>query len=46
MLQPEDLGRIIRFVAEMPPHVCMNEILVSPTWNRIFLGGADLKRPG
>ncbi len=44
MLQPEDLGRTIRFIAEMPPHVCVNEILISPTWNRIFLGASDLKR--
>ena len=44
MLQPDDLGRTIRFVAEMPPHACVNEILISPTWNRIFLGAADLKR--
>jgi NADP-dependent 3-hydroxy acid dehydrogenase YdfG len=44
MLQAEDLGRTIRFIAEMPPHVCINEILISPTWNRIFLGAADLKR--
>jgi NADP-dependent 3-hydroxy acid dehydrogenase YdfG len=44
MLRPEDLGETIRFVAEMPPHVCVNEILISPTWNRIVLGGAELKR--
>jgi NADP-dependent 3-hydroxy acid dehydrogenase YdfG len=44
MLQPEDLGRTIRFIAEMPAHVCINEILISPTWNRIFLGADDLKR--
>lgn len=37
MLQPEDLGRTVAFVADMPPHVCINEILVSPTWNRTFL---------
>ena len=37
MLQPEDLGKTIAFVANMPPHVCMNEILISPTWNRSFL---------
>ncbi|MEO8303761.1 MAG: SDR family oxidoreductase [Betaproteobacteria bacterium] len=44
MLQPDDLGRTIRFIAEMPPHACINEILISPTWNRIFLGASDLKR--
>lgn len=37
MLQPEDLGRTIAFVANMPSHVCVNEILISPTWNRTFL---------
>jgi NADP-dependent 3-hydroxy acid dehydrogenase YdfG len=37
MLQPEDLGRTIAFVASMPPHVCLNEILISPTWNRGFV---------
>ena len=44
MLQPEDLGRTIRFVAEMPAHVCVNEILISPTWNRFFVGGQDIAR--
>jgi NADP-dependent 3-hydroxy acid dehydrogenase YdfG len=37
MLQPDDLGRTILFVANMPPHVCVNEILISPTWNRSFV---------
>ena len=36
MLQPNDLGDLIRYVATLPPHVCINEILVSPTWNRMF----------
>ena len=37
MLQPEDLGRTIAFVASMPPRVCINEILISPTHNRGFI---------
>ena len=37
MLQPEDLGRTIAFVASMPPHACINEILISPTHNRGFV---------
>jgi NADP-dependent 3-hydroxy acid dehydrogenase YdfG len=37
MLQPEDVGRTIAFIANMPPHVCINEVLISPTWNRGFL---------
>ena len=44
MLQPDDLGRTIRFIAEMPAHACINEIVISPTWNRIVLGASDLKR--
>jgi NADP-dependent 3-hydroxy acid dehydrogenase YdfG len=36
MLQPADLGRTIAFIAGMPPHVCINEVLISPTWNRSF----------
>ena len=42
MLQPEDLGRTIRFVAETPPHVCLNEIVITPTWNRLLLGGREI----
>ena len=37
MLQPEDVGRTIAFIANMPQHVCINEVLISPTWNRSFL---------
>jgi NADP-dependent 3-hydroxy acid dehydrogenase YdfG len=37
MLQPDDLGRTIAFVANLPPRVCVNEILISPTWNRGFI---------
>ena len=44
MLQAEDCGEIIAFIARMPPHVCINELTVSPTWNRGFVAqakGAD-----
>lgn len=44
MLQEEDLGRTIRFVAEMPPRACINELVISPVWNRLYIGGEDLKR--
>ena len=44
MLQEEDLGRTIRFIAEMPAHVCINELVISPVWNRLYLGGDELKR--
>jgi NADP-dependent 3-hydroxy acid dehydrogenase YdfG len=42
MLKMEDLGRVVRFVAESPSHVCINEIVVTPTWNRLILGGGEM----
>jgi NADP-dependent 3-hydroxy acid dehydrogenase YdfG len=41
MLQAEDLGRAILFVASLPPRACVNELIISPTWNRFFLGGLE-----
>ena len=41
MLQPEDLGRAIHFVATLPPRVCINELMITPTWNRFLLGGLE-----
>ncbi|MFC6637315.1 SDR family oxidoreductase [Sulfitobacter sediminilitoris] len=41
MLKAEDLGSVVRYIAEAPPHVCLNEILISPTWNRSFVGVAE-----
>jgi NADP-dependent 3-hydroxy acid dehydrogenase YdfG len=38
MLQSADLGEAIRWVAEQPPHVCINELIISPTWNRLYVG--------
>lgn len=43
MLKSEDLGETILFVARLPGHVCLNEILISPTWNRSFVN--DPSRP-
>ena len=42
MLKMEDLGRVVRFVAESPAHVCINEIVVTPAWNRLILGGGEM----
>ena len=41
MIQEEDLGATILFIAQMPPHVCLNEIHITPTWNRGYIGAAD-----
>lgn len=42
MLQVDDLAETVRYVAEMPAHVCVNEILLSPTWNRFYQGFTEV----
>jgi NAD(P)-dependent dehydrogenase (short-subunit alcohol dehydrogenase family) len=37
MLQPEDVGAMILHIAGLPPHVCVNEIWITPTWNRGYI---------
>ena len=39
MLQSEDLGETILFLAQLPERVCVNEVLISPTWNRGYVAG-------
>jgi NADP-dependent 3-hydroxy acid dehydrogenase YdfG len=41
MLQAEDLGDLILYVATRPKHICLNEILISPTWNRSYIRQAQ-----
>ena len=38
MIQPQDMGELIAFVAKQPPHVCINEVLISPSHNRGYIG--------
>jgi NADP-dependent 3-hydroxy acid dehydrogenase YdfG len=45
MLQPADMGDVILYVARLPKHVCMNEVVISPTWNRTYLGQLESTRP-
>lgn len=37
MVQPEDCGDLVRYIATLPPHVCINEVLITPTRNRGYL---------
>ncbi len=37
MLQPGDCAELIRMIACLPAHVCINELLVTPTWNRSYI---------
>ena len=41
MAQPEDFGKAILFIATMPARACVNELIISPTANRFYLGGIE-----
>ncbi len=41
MLQAEDLGKTLLFIASLPARACINEILISPTHNRFYFGGLE-----
>jgi NADP-dependent 3-hydroxy acid dehydrogenase YdfG len=36
MLKPEDVAEAIAYAARQPAGVCINELVISPTWNRIY----------
>ena len=42
MLQPEDVGSAIAYAVTAPPRVCINELVIGPSWNRIYIGAEDL----
>jgi NADP-dependent 3-hydroxy acid dehydrogenase YdfG len=42
MAQSEDVGDLIRYIACLPERVVINEVMISPTWNRGYV--AALKR--
>jgi NADP-dependent 3-hydroxy acid dehydrogenase YdfG len=44
MVQPEDVGDLVRYIACLPKHVVINEVMISPTWNRGYVAG--VKRDG
>jgi NADP-dependent 3-hydroxy acid dehydrogenase YdfG len=41
MVQAEDIGQAILFVAQMPARTCINELVISPTFNRFYTGGLE-----
>jgi NADP-dependent 3-hydroxy acid dehydrogenase YdfG len=45
MLQPEDLAETILFVARLPAHACVSEILMAPTWNRGHVAALRQQHP-
>jgi NADP-dependent 3-hydroxy acid dehydrogenase YdfG len=42
MVQPEDCGDLIRYIACLPRHVVINEVMIAPSWNRSYV--ANLQR--
>jgi len=42
MAQSEDVGELIRYIACQPAHICINEVWITPTWNRGYV--ANLAR--
>ena len=45
MIQPEHMADLIVYVAKLPPSICLNEVVISPTWNRgyAYLAGLGPK---
>jgi NADP-dependent 3-hydroxy acid dehydrogenase YdfG len=41
MLRAEDVADLIRYVALLPPHVCLNEVWITPTWNRGYVAAMN-----
>jgi short-subunit dehydrogenase len=41
MVQAEDMGQAILFIAQMPARACINELVISPTFNRFYTGGLE-----
>jgi NADP-dependent 3-hydroxy acid dehydrogenase YdfG len=43
MVQSEDVGDLVRYVACLPPHVTLNEVWITPTWNRSHVAAMERK---
>jgi NADP-dependent 3-hydroxy acid dehydrogenase YdfG len=37
MVQPEDCADLILYIAQLPKRLTMNEVMLSPTWNRSYV---------
>jgi len=37
MIQAEDVGDLIRYIACLPPHIVVNEVMLNPTWHRGYI---------
>src|SRR3984893_8205317 len=41
MVQPQDCADLILYIALLPPRLVMNEIMLSPTWNRTYVAAIE-----
>ena len=41
MVQSQDVGDLIRYIACLPPHVCINEVIITPTRNRAYISALE-----
>jgi NADP-dependent 3-hydroxy acid dehydrogenase YdfG len=48
LMRPEDVGDLVRYIACLPPHVCMSEVMLTPTWNRSYVAALEhaARQPG
>ena len=44
MVQAEDMGQAILFIATMPARTCVNELIIAPTWNHFYVGGLETSK--
>jgi NADP-dependent 3-hydroxy acid dehydrogenase YdfG len=42
MLQAEDLAQSIKLVCDLPQRAAIHQIVIAPTWNRMYLGFKEL----
>lgn len=41
MLRADDVAQAALYAIQAPRHVCLNEIVITPTWNRFYTGVAE-----
>jgi NADP-dependent 3-hydroxy acid dehydrogenase YdfG len=41
MVQAQDMGQTLLFLAQLPARACINELVISPTHNRFYIGGLE-----
>jgi NADP-dependent 3-hydroxy acid dehydrogenase YdfG len=41
MVQPQDCADLIRYICLLPKRLVMNEVMLSPTWNRGYVAAIE-----